>query len=256
MDQLNDAPIHVKALVVALLCGLVFVLFQMVLIDDVQGQIDNSNRTAQKATKDAQKLQKQYGDPAKLEEMKQARDRLKARLEQIKSRLPSEDKIANLFESLAEQAVKFGLELGERTKLPHEYGNYVKRVPISMSVTGTFPAVINYFRSLKLAGEAAGNEDDRKQRLTTLSSLQLTARPFGDAMPELPKFNTRTTSKMDSKTIKLNDDRRLIARLDAYEEGRSRATVKAEFVVTAYTYTGKVAPASKKKRRRARRRRR
>jgi len=248
MDQLNDAPIQVKALVILVFAGLIFAVFYFMLLEEVRGSITSAQNAKKKAEDEVLTL-KRYEDTSQLKQLKLKEEQLKKRLKANKERLPTEEKIADLFEAMARRAETQGLELGTRTKLPPEYEDYVKKVPIKMTVKGTFPAVIKYFRSL------TGND----MRLVTLSSLHIKQLSFTDVMPEVEKqrrITRRDQFGRPAVSEEVSAARELVSKLDAYDEGRPRARVQADFVVTAYSYTGKLAPAGKKKRRKRRRRRR
>lgn len=243
MDQLNDAPIQVKALALIVLAGIIFAGFYFLLLEDVRGATVKAEADTKTLEAEVVTL-KRYEDTTKLKQLQVKEDGIRKRVEANRDRLPPEENIADLFEQMAERATVLGLELGERVKLPIEYDDYVKKIPVRMEVTGSFPNLLKYMRAMTEANA----------RLTTVSQLSIKAIDFKD---QLPEATVRRRRKGKSSGVDDNDAaRELIARLDAYKDTKDVARMRAEFVVTAYSYTGKLVPDTGKKKKRRRRRRR
>lgn len=247
MDKLNALPVQAKALVVLAVLGVIFGVFYFLVLPDAEAQV----RSAQSKNKQAQvKIAKlrTYGDASRLQKLEAEEKKLRERLEANKAMLPSDERMADLTEELAQQADERGLVVLESSKGEIVPEDYVKRIPVDMHVQGTLPALISFLDALAQPG----------MRLMTVTDLELKARAIKDFMPDLPKMarSMRFGRNARPEDIQRATIQNQIALLDAYDVASKRATIDARFTVNAYSYTGKLAPPVDKKHRRKRRRRR
>ena len=249
MDRFEALPLPQKVVIIFIVLAAVAGGYYFMFVTDTLANIDLAKAKVVQHEKKAQTLA-MYEDEAQFQALADEEKEIREQLEANKALLPEEDKIPQLITAIKRQADERGLYILKFKPHEREQDDYVARVPVDMSVQGSYPVLISFFEALAQPG----------MRMMTVSDIKLKFLPVEDF-----KQGKDTKTSLADKMLKKggggggqSEDPadQLLAQLDDYKLALDRYEIKAEFTVNAYSYTGKpLSPEERKARKRGRRRR-
>ena len=242
MERLSDIPPQ-QLLVLGLLVILLTTGgFYFLAITPLEESITSSKIGYSKLSQDYKKLE-QFHQPGKLEELKEAEEREKARIEENKTLLPSKNELPGFIRSIKADADSVDLvihkfEVGEVIE-----EDYYNRIPIEVRAVGSFNQLIAFMKTISSPSKRTVNVRDLEiKRLNmegdALKAMVSESEDIVLADPREFRKNNRGTSPEQKRYMAIRSE----------EERNKYSYVDSKFTIHAFTYTGKMANKSRKKR--------
>lgn len=245
MEKLSELPPQQL-----LVLGLLMVLlttggFYFLAITPVEESIQANKGKYNRLSQEYKKLE-QFHQPGKLEELKEAEEREKARIEENKTLLPSQAELPGFIRSIKADADSVDLvihkfEVGETIE-----EDYYNKIPIEVRAVGSFNQLISFLKTISSPSKRTVNVKDLNiQRLEaegeTLKAMVAESEEI--TIPEKVKSSPGGRNSPEQK--------RYISIIET-EERNKNSYVDAKFTIHAFSYTGKLADRSKKKKKKKR----
>jgi type IV pilus assembly protein PilO len=142
LEELLDKPPRQKALVLAGLSLVVWVLGWMLLIGGQWGHLAKLRKEAGEDRERLVKLEARAGD---LENVRKQVRELDRELSAALARLPDRKEIPDLLNTVSELASEAGLRITKFRQLDERMQDYYAEVPVELSMVGTFHEVAAFF---------------------------------------------------------------------------------------------------------------
>ncbi|MFZ4734880.1 MAG: type 4a pilus biogenesis protein PilO [Bradymonadia bacterium] len=142
LEKFAAIPTAQKFLVLALLAGLIGVGWYFTFISDVEDKITTAHTSTKTLNK---KLTDAQGKIANLKKFEEEVETLKRQREEMTDRLPADEEIASLLQKIHGQGKIVGLEINRFERQPPEVADLFVRIPVRMTLTGTFHQIATFF---------------------------------------------------------------------------------------------------------------
>ena len=241
MERLSDIPPQ-QLLVLGLLVILLTTGgFYFLAITPLEESINSSKVSYSKLSQDYKKLE-QFHQPGKLEELKEAEEREKARIEENRTLLPSEAELPGFIRSIKADADSVDLvihkfEVGEVIE-----EDYYNRIPIEVRAVGSFNQLISFMKTISSPSKRTVNVRDLEIKRLEMQGEALKAMVSESEDIDVPDPTAKTNRGTSP------EQKRYLA-IKKEEEKNKHSYVDAKFTIHAFSYTGKMADKSKKRRR-------
>jgi type IV pilus assembly protein PilO len=141
-DKFLSAPTSTKVATLGLLMGIIGAAWYSLYFTDVQAATSRESARTGELTKtlsEERKILKELGETrAEIERLKTVRD-------EMRDRLPDDADIAELLQQIESQAKIVGLEILRFEPGPHQQEKTFARIPVTMTLRGTFHQVKDFF---------------------------------------------------------------------------------------------------------------
>ena len=142
LEKFAAIPTAQKFLVLALLAGLIGVGWYFTFISDVEDKITSAHTSTKTLNT---KLTDAQGKIANLKKFEEEVETLKRQREEMTDRLPADEEIASLLQKIHGQGKIVGLEINRFERQPPEVADLFVRIPVRMTLTGTFHQIATFF---------------------------------------------------------------------------------------------------------------
>jgi len=243
MERLSDIPPQ-QLLVLGLLVILLTTGgFYFLAITPLEEGINGNKIKYSKLSQEYKKLE-QFHQPGKLEELKEAEEREKARIEENKTLLPSQAELPGFIRSIKADADSVDLvihkfEVGETME-----EDYYNRIPIDVKAVGSFNQLIAFLKTISSPSKRTVNVKDM-----FIKHLDMEGEALKAMVSESEDITVAEAVQGRDTRGTTPEQKRYMAILRE-EERNKHSYVEAKFTIHAFSYTGKMADRSKKRRRR------
>jgi type IV pilus assembly protein PilO len=152
IERIAKAPAGLKIGVIAGILVVVTALNYFVMSATFGPSISEVETRIAKAKTDQARLDREYIEKTSiannLNQFRREKELLEDRLRQALAELPEDKKIDELLQLLQDRAQKAGLEIGTIEPKPAVTERFYARIPIPMSVTGSFHEIATFFDAL------------------------------------------------------------------------------------------------------------
>lgn len=251
MDKLNALTIGQKALIILILLAAVGGAFWQLLITDVEDQLVAANAKSQKLQREYADL-KEYEKKSRLDEVRDRRAAVEARLEENKKLLPPEDEIPAFIMSIKADADAAGLEVIKFDPEEPELDDYYRMVPVRVEVLGKSSDLVDFLQTLAAPKKLIVNIREMEIRRLPLDVLKI-QKEMGEesAFDKAARFKRMKKEERDMT----NEERRML-KLQRWQLANEMNKVRASFTAYTFTYTGESMPDDMRKKKQRKRRRR
>ena len=142
LDKIVEAPASTKAAVLVIVMGLVAGYWYTMYYGDV---VTNVSRAAKRTPSLNKQLRQQKKIAKNLEKFKAEISKLEQARDSMRDRLPDSAKIAGLLQEIESQAKVVGLQVENFRRNPDEEETLYARIPVKMTLVGTFHQVATFF---------------------------------------------------------------------------------------------------------------
>lgn len=237
MEKLSDIPPQ-QLLVLGLLVILLTTGgFYFLAITPLEEGINADKSRYNKLSQEYKKLE-QFHQPGKLEELKEAEEREKARIEENRTLLPSEAELPEFIRSIKADADSVDLVIHKFEVGETEIEDYYNRIPIEVRAIGSFHQLIAFLKTISSPAkrtvnvkEMIINKLDAQGEL--LKSMVSESEEIIILAP-LKKRGGRTATPEQKRYMEIIKE----------EDKNKHSYVDAEFTIYAFSYTGKMAASS------------
>ena len=142
LDKIVEAPTSTKAAVLVVIMGLVAAYWYTMYYGDT---VANVARAAKRTPTLNKQLRQQKEIEKNLEKFKAEISKLEQARDSMRDRLPDSAKIAGLLQEIESQAKVVGLQVENFKRSPDEEEKLYARIPVKMTLVGTFHQVATFF---------------------------------------------------------------------------------------------------------------
>lgn len=191
IERIAKAPLGAKVGVVVGALVLVTALNYFVMAIPFGDSISAVETKVKQVAKQQEQLDRDFIEKTAiandLNRFRKEKELLERRLEEALAELPEQKNIDELLQLFQDRAQKAGLEINTITPLPERPEGFFARIPIDMTVTGSFHEVATFFdalgrlrRIVNIGQIAMDAPKDVKGRLVVNAKFQLTTFMFVD----------------------------------------------------------------------------
>ncbi len=152
LDRILKAPLGAKIGVVAALVVLLTVLNYFVVGMNFGAPIGDLEDKIRKATKEQQRLDKEYIEKTaianNLNQFRREKELLEQQLREALAELPEDKNIEDLLQLFQDRALKAGLKIVSIEPKPPQADRFYAKIPIPMTVKGNYHEIATFFDSL------------------------------------------------------------------------------------------------------------
>ena len=142
LEKFSAVPTAQKFLVLLLVLGVVGAGWYFGLISDVEAKVEAANASTRTLNG---KLTEAQGKIANIKKFEEEVETLKRQREEMTDRLPADEEIASLLQKIHGQGKIVGLEINRFERQPPEVAELFVRIPVRMTLTGTFHQIATFF---------------------------------------------------------------------------------------------------------------
>ena len=142
LEKFSAIPTAQKFLVLVLALAVVGAGWYFGLIADVEAKVDAANASTRTLNG---KLTEAQGKIANIKKFEEEVEALKRQREEMTDRLPADEEIASLLQKIHGQGKIVGLEINRFERQPAEVAELFVRIPVRMTLTGTFHQIATFF---------------------------------------------------------------------------------------------------------------
>lgn len=142
LEKFSAIPTAQKFLVLLLALGVVGAGWYFGLIADVEAKVEAANASTRTLNG---KLTEAQGKIANIKKFEEEVEALKRQREEMTDRLPADEEIASLLQKIHGQGKIVGLEINRFERQPAEVAELFVRIPVRMTLTGTFHQIATFF---------------------------------------------------------------------------------------------------------------
>jgi type IV pilus assembly protein PilO len=142
LEKFSAIPTAQKFLVLLLALGVVGAGWYFGLIADVEAKVEAANASTRTLNG---KLTEAQGKIANIKKFEEEVEALKRQREEMTDRLPADEEIASLLQKIHGQGKIVGLEINRFERQPAEVAQLFVRIPVRMTLTGTFHQIATFF---------------------------------------------------------------------------------------------------------------
>lgn len=142
LEKFSAIPTAQKFLVLLLALGVVGAVWYFGLIADVEAKVEAANASTRTLNG---KLTEAQGKIANIKKFEEEVEALKRQREEMTDRLPADEEIASLLQKIHGQGKIVGLEINRFERQPAEVAELFVRIPVRMTLTGTFHQIATFF---------------------------------------------------------------------------------------------------------------
>jgi len=237
VDRLSDIPVQQQLVLGLLLVLLMAGGFYFLAITPLEESIASSQGRYRNFAQEYKKLE-QYKQAGKMEELLEAEEREKAKIEENKTLLPTEAELPEFIQGIKVDADSVDLVIHKFEVGTEVIEDYYKKIPIDVRAVGTFNQLISFFKTISAPSKRTVNIKDIK-----IERLELSGSKLKSMVSDNEILDSIDSQKNRARNAKTPEQKRYLSILELAQKNK-RSYVDANFTIFAFSYTGEPMPAA------------